>query len=244
MMIRLEKVTKLYGSTTAVNAVNTFFEKSQTTVIIGPSGCGKSTILKLITGLIKADKGEIKINNQNLAEVDLRNFRKSIGYVIQEGGLFDHLSIEDNLKLAPHNFGESSQKINERIEYLTGLTKLDKKQLVKYPAQLSGGQRQRVSLMRALMLDPEILLLDEPLGALDPLIRFELQSDLKEIFSELKKTVVMVTHDLSEAVYFADRIILMKDGKIVQSGAPNRLLKNPSSEFVKKFITAQRSYVE
>ncbi|MGD8779479.1 MAG: ABC transporter ATP-binding protein [Ignavibacteria bacterium] len=243
-MIRLEKVTKLYGSTTAVNAVNTFFEKSQTTVIIGPSGCGKSTILKLITGLIKADKGEIKINNQNLAEVDLRNFRKSIGYVIQEGGLFDHLSIEDNLKLAPHNFGESSQKINERIEYLTGLTKLDKKQLVKYPAQLSGGQRQRVSLMRALMLDPEILLLDEPLGALDPLIRFELQSDLKEIFSELKKTVVMVTHDLSEAVYFADRIILMKDGKIVQSGAPNRLLKNPSSEFVKKFITAQRSYVE
>ncbi len=243
-MISFEEVTKLYGDSAAVKNISTIFNESQTTVIIGPSGCGKSTILKLITCLIKAQRGSIKIRNENLNEIDLRDFRRSIGYVIQEGGLFDHLSIEDNLKLASRNFGIPSQRINQRIEFLSDLTKIAKQQLVQYPTQLSGGQRQRVSLMRALMLDPEMLLLDEPLGALDPLIRFELQTDLKDIFTELNKTVIMVTHDLSEAVYFADKIILMKNGEIIQSGSPDELLHNPSNEFVKKFITAQRSHVE
>ncbi len=243
-MIQLEEVTKNYSGKSAVKNINAVFEKSQTTVLIGPSGCGKSTILKLITCLVNADSGTIKIDGENLITINLRDFRRSIGYVIQEGGLFDHLSIEDNLKLASQNFYINEETINDRIEQLLALTKIENGQLQKFPSQLSGGQRQRISLMRALMLDPEILLLDEPLGALDPLIRFELQTDLKEIFTELNKTVVMVTHDLSEAVYFADKIILMKDGEIVQSGSPEELLKNPTNRFVQKFITAQRSHVE
>jgi osmoprotectant transport system ATP-binding protein len=166
--------------------------------------------------------------------------RKKFGYVIQEGGLFPHLTGKGNASLMAEYLGWEKVKIKNRIEELTDLMKLSPEILDKYPSQLSGGQKQRVSIMRALMTDPEILLLDEPLGALDPLIRYDLQTDLKEIFVSLKKTVVMVTHDMGEASFFGDRIVLMKNGSVIQVGNAEDFIKNPAEPFVTKFVNAQR----
>ena len=165
-----------------------------------------------------------------------------MGYVIQDGGLFPHLTAEKNVSLLADYIGWTKDKIDERIKELSVLTKFPVNGLERYPAELSGGQKQRVSLMRALMLDPKILLLDEPLGALDPLIRYELQDDLKKIFQKLKKTVILVTHDLTEAGFFGDKIVLMMDGKIIQTGTIEELIKKPANDFVTKFITAQRAF--
>jgi len=167
-----------------------------------------------------------------------------MGYVIQEGGLFPNLSAEGNVFLMARYLGWDKDRIEERIDELCELTKFPKDALNRYPIQISGGQRQRLSLMRALMLDPNILLLDEPLGALDPLIRSELQQDLKEIFSTLGKTVVMVTHDMGEAAFFGDKIVLIKDGQIIQEGNISDLIKTPSNPFVTTFINAQRNHLE
>lgn len=166
-----------------------------------------------------------------------------MGYVIQDGGLFPHLTALENITLMAKYLKWDDVKINERVKYLSELTHYPEQFLGKYPIELSGGQAQRVSIMRALMLDPDILLLDEPLGSLDPLIRFELQKDLKNIFSELKKNVVLVTHDLNEAVYFADKIVLIKDGQTEQEDEPGKLFANPKTSFVEEFINAQRSHI-
>jgi osmoprotectant transport system ATP-binding protein len=243
-MIKLSNVSKSYNG---IKALRNFFlelEKGKITVLIGPSGCGKSTIIRILTGLIKPDSGEVTVNNIQLNNLSIIEIRKSIGYVIQDGGLFPHLTARDNISLMPKYYNWGKIKITERIKDLSELTNFPKEALERYPVQLSGGQKQRIALMRALITDPDILLLDEPLGALDPLIRFELQTELKEIFIKLNKTVLMVTHDLAEAMFFGDQIILMKDGEIVQSGEPDAILNNPQNEFVKKFINAQRLKLE
>jgi osmoprotectant transport system ATP-binding protein len=243
MAITLENISKSFNSTIAVANFTYTFRKSNTTVLIGPSGCGKSTLIRLIVGLVVPEKGNIKIDNSYLTNANLSETRKRIGYVIQEGGLFPHLTAKENVSLMANYIGWDSEKILARIKQLAELTKFPPDGLDRYPAELSGGQKQRISLMRALMLDPEFLLLDEPLGALDPLIRYDLQEDLKKIFESLEKTVILVTHDLHEAVFFSDEIILMNDSRIVQAGKIDEFIDSPSEPFVTKFITAQRSAI-
>ncbi len=243
-MIKLEKVSKEFGSTTALYQTTLEFLPQSTTVIIGPSGCGKSTILRLIIGLIKPDGGVVYVEGEVLDEDNLNSLRHKMGYVIQEGGLFPHLTAKENVLLMAKYLGNGRTEIEDRMVELCKLTKFPVDALDRYPVQISGGQRQRVSLMRALMLNPDILLLDEPLGALDPLVRFELQNDLREIFQRLGKTVIMVTHDIGEAGFFGDKIVLLKDGQIVQLGNITDLVNNPSDPFVTSFINAQRARLE
>jgi len=240
-MIHIKQITKIFGAETALAQFSLHIQAGTLTVLIGPSGCGKSTLLKLLMGLDAADSGDIQWNSPMNAVSSKLERRRKIGYVIQEGGLFPHLSAKKNVTLAARFLGWDPKKINSRIIELCDLVQLDISFLEKYPVQLSGGQRQRISLMRALMLDPEILMLDEPLGALDPLVRADLQNDLKEIFQRLKKTVILVTHDMGEAAYFADNIVLMRHGHIIQKGSVRELIDRPADPFVSQFINAQRN---
>ncbi len=244
MSIFLKNISRSFNSTDALKKVSLQIETGKITVLIGPSGCGKSTLIRLITGLLVPDSGEVFYDNEKLEQTNLRDIRLRIGYVIQEGGLFPHLTAKGNVALLAEHIGWKEDRIKNRVQELTELTKFPSEGLNKFPAELSGGQRQRVGIMRALMLNPEYLLLDEPLGALDPLIRYDLQTDLKEIFRTLNKTVLLVTHDLSEAVYFADKIVLMREGIIVQEGNFDDMKTNPADSFVTSFIKAQRSSIE
>ena len=239
-MFDLLGVSKSYDSVAAVGPLDLHIEPGETTVLIGPSGCGKSTLLRLMTGLVVPDSGKVRFRGRLLGADNLLQSRRSMGYVIQEGGLFAHLTAGRNVTLMARFLREPEELIERRLSELSELARLPVAMLGRYPIELSGGQRQRVSLMRALMLDPDVLLLDEPLAALDPMVRFELQTDLKNIFATLKKTVVMVTHDMAEATFFGDVIVLMRQGKIVQRGTPEELVRSPSDPFVGQFINAQR----
>ena len=202
-MIELRNVSKSFGGVPAVEPLTLGFPRGRTTVLIGTSGCGKSTTLRLIVGLIRPDTGTVHVEQEAMKPQNVRALRRRMGYVIQDGGLFPHLTARQNVTLMARSSGWSKNRIEERVHALSDLCHVPVARLESYPAQLSGGQRQRISLMRALMLDPDILLLDEPLAALDPMIRSELQHELKTIFKSLEKTVVLVTHDLNEAAYFA-----------------------------------------
>lgn len=239
-MIRLENVSKSFQGESVIRSINFVIDEGETTILIGPSGCGKSTLLKLMIGLIIPDNGEIQCFGDTLSKTNIFLIRQRIGYVIQHGGLFPNLTARDNVIIMARQNKWSDSKIQNRLSELKRLTSFEDRLLNHFPAQLSGGQQQRVALMRALMLDPEILLLDEPLGALDPMIRYELQVDLQKIFRELGKTTVMVTHDLSEAAYFSDNVILIRNGKIVQQGTIQNMIDKPADSFVTRFIKAQR----
>jgi osmoprotectant transport system ATP-binding protein len=208
-------------------------------VLLGTSGSGKSTLLRLLTGLIEPTSGEVRLWGDLVSPRSLAALRRRLGYVIQDGGLFPHLTAADNVALAARYFGWSEPRVRARLEELRALTHLPTDALTRFPAQLSGGQRQRVGLMRALMMGPELLLLDEPLGALDPLIRADLRADLREIFRRLGNTVVLVTHDLAEAAFFADRVVLLRDGSVVQQGTMADLIERPADPFVTRFVGAQ-----
>jgi osmoprotectant transport system ATP-binding protein len=240
-LIRLADVSKHYGDATALHPTNLSIERGKTTVLIGPSGCGKSTLLRLIIGLIEPDSGSIEFDGATLTADNIAALRRRIGYVIQEGGLFPHLSARANVVLMARHVGKSQEEMHGRLSELCELARFSDRLLPRYPVELSGGQRQRVSLMRALMLSPQLLLLDEPLGALDPLVRAALQKDLKEIFARLQQTVLFVTHDLAEAIYFGDEIVLMNEGRIVQKGSVTDLREKPAEPFVLEFINAQRA---
>ncbi len=240
-MLTLDGVTKRYDGTVAVDGVTLRAAPGATTVLIGPSGCGKSTLLRLMIGLVRPDAGTVRFDDAPLgAGSALRATRHRMGYVIQEGGLFPHLTARANAALLARHLGWDDARLAARLDELAGLVQLPTDRLDQYPSELSGGQRQRVSLMRALMLDPDVLLLDEPLGALDPMIRADLQRDLRGIFRRLGKTVVLVTHDMAEAAYFADGIVLLRDGAVVQTGTPADLVERPAEPFVEAFIQAQR----
>ena len=243
-IIELDNVSKAFGRTKAVQRIDLTVRPGRTTVLIGPSGCGKSTLLRLIIGLIQPDAGTVRFKGTVLRPENVLTLRHQMGYVIQEGGLFPHLTARGNLSLMAKYLGWGNDRIGVRLSELTDLTHFPTEGLDRYPAQLSGGQRQRVSLMRALMLDPDVLLMDEPLAALDPMIRAGLQSDLREIFQTLGKTVVMVTHDIGEAGFFSDEILLLRDGQIVQQGALEAMVKAPADAFVTRFVNAQRSPLE
>lgn len=214
------------------------------TAIVGPSGSGKSTLLKLAIGLLWPTRGRVRIDGETLTADNVLTLRHRVGYVIQTGGLFPHLSARDNVALMARHLKRSASEIDARVNALAELVQLDRTLLERKPLALSGGQRQRVSLMRALMLDPPLLLLDEPLGALDPMVRYELQNDLRRLFAPLDKTVVLVTHDLAEADFFADRIVLLREGRIVQQGSFDDLVRAPAEPFVTDFLRAQRTLHE
>ncbi len=240
-MLKLEGVSKSYGGARAAGPLSIEVKPGRTSVLIGRSGCGKSTLLRLMIGLVPPDSGEVFLDGERLVPSNILALRLRLGYVIQDGGLFPHLTARDNVTLMARHLKWPGERIEGRLEELASLTRFPRGGLDRFPAQLSGGQRQRVSLMRALMLDPEVLLLDEPLGALDPMIRHELQDDLRKIFRQLNKTVVMVTHDIGEAGFFGDDIFLMKEGLIHQQGSLEDLLRRPADDFVTRFINAQRS---
>src|SRR6266404_3545787 len=240
-LAKLEDVSKRYGDAIALYPTNLSVESGETTVLIGPSGCGKSTLLRLIIRLIEPDSGRIDFGGEPINLDNINALRRRIGYVIQEGGLFPHLTARANVLLMARHIGKSQEETHNRLLELSELTRFSEKLLPRYPVELSGGQRQRVSLMRALMLSPELLLLDEPLGALDPLVRASLQKDLKEIFARLRQTALLVTHDLAEAAYFGDEIVLMNEGRVVQQGSITDLRERPANPFVSEFINAQRS---
>lgn len=238
-MFSLRNVEKRFGDLTAVAGVDLEVPGGGTLALIGASGCGKSTVLRLMLGLEVPDRGEVLFDGNPVGEDNVESIRQQVGYVIQEGGLFPHLNTDDNIGLLARHQGWTPLRRRERVEELCALTHFPESGLERRPAQLSGGQRQRVALMRALMLDPQVILMDEPLGALDPLIRFDLQNELLEIFSRLQKTVVLVTHDLNEADFLADELVLMRDGAIEQRGDLDALRSAPASDFVALFLRAQ-----
>lgn len=239
-MIELLNVSKSFGGQMVLHPTTLTIARGQTTVLIGPSGSGKSTLLRIMIGLIEPDRGDVRLNGIRFSAENAMELRRRMGYVIQDGGLFPHLSARDNVALMAGYLGWERSRIAGRVEELTVLTRLPPESLDRFPSQLSGGQRQRLGIMRALMLDPDILLLDEPMGALDPLVRYDLQEDLRGIFQTLGKTVVLVTHDISEAGFFGDTVLLLGDGRIVQQGTLRDLINSPADEFVTRFIRSQR----
>jgi osmoprotectant transport system ATP-binding protein len=240
-MIELRDVSRSYGSEEVVAPLTWKVEQGKTYVLLGPSGCGKSTILRMMIGLVPPSTGEIWFRGQPVKAGHWRCIRERMGYVIQDGGLFPHLTARSNVLLMAHQLRWPKARQEDRLMELAELTHFPKDALRRYPAQLSGGQKQRLAIMRALLLDPDVILLDEPLGALDPVIRFDLQSELRQIFQSLNKTVVLVTHDVGEARFFADQVTLLRRGKVVQQGSFQDLLDAPADAYVTKFLTAQRS---
>lgn len=239
-MFALKSVSKSFGPVQVLKPTTVEFRAGESTVLIGPSGCGKSTLLRLLVGLIDADGGTIQFEGTPITKSNIMPMRQRMGYVIQDGGLFPHLTARQNVSLLASHLGWEQKRMDQRVEELADLTRLPRLALDRYPAQMSGGQRQRVGIMRALMMDPSVLLLDEPMGALDPLVRFDLQEDLRKIFRTLAKTAIMVTHDMGEAAFFGDRVMMFGEGEIVQEGRLEDLIRHPSNEYVSRFINAQR----
>ena len=241
MSIRVTNVSRTYGANRALGPITLEIPDRRVVAVIGPSGCGKSTLLRLLVGLIAPDQGTIEVGGTRLESGSARAIRLRTGYVIQEGGLFPHLSAFDNAALVARDVGWDEARVRARVEELAALCHLAPDLLGRYPAELSGGQRQRVGLLRALVLDPEVLLLDEPLGALDPMIRARLQQELRDLFRTLEKTVLLVTHDLAEAAFLADEIVLLEAGRLVQRGTLQELAARPATPFVTEFLNAQKS---
>jgi len=239
-----EGVSKHFGDLVALQDIDLDVPVGRTLALIGESGSGKSTALRLMIGLEAPDAGRILYGGEPVSADRIESIRRRVGYVIQEGGLFPHLTARGNATLLARHLGWTDERCNARVDVLCELTRLDATMLDRFPGELSGGQRQRVALMRALMLDPEVVLLDEPLGALDPIIRYELQDELCEIFSRLAKTVVLVTHDLAEAAHLAHELVLLHHGRIVQRGAFERLRDAPADAYAARFVAARRDLPE
>lgn len=240
-MLKFEHVSKIYkGGKRAVDDLNLEFESGRFIVFIGPSGCGKTTTMKMINRLIEPTEGTIYINGKNIKNTDPVKLRREIGYVIQQIGLFPHMTIQQNISLVPRLLKWPEEKQRERAKELLQLVDMPEEFLDRYPHELSGGQQQRIGVLRALAADQPLILMDEPFGALDPITRDSLQDELKKLQKELGKTIVFVTHDMDEAIKLADQIVIMRDGKLVQTGTPDEILREPANEFVETFIGKER----
>ena len=239
-LVELRAATKRHGRDAEIGPITLAIRPGETVALIGPSGAGKSTILKLLLGLIAPDEGEVLLDGAPLDARDA-SARRRFGYVVQGGGLFPHLTAAGNIGLVPRFLGWPPERLRARVERLSALARFPEPALSRFPSELSSGQAQRVGLMRALALDPDVLLLDEPLGALDPVTRAELQNDLRTAFADLAKAVVLVTHDLAEAAFLAHRLVLLRDGRIVQEGTLEDLAVRPADAFVARFVHAQRT---
>lgn len=236
-MISLDGVSKNYGEFIAVNNINLTVKDAEFLVILGPSGSGKSTLLRLINKMIERDGGEISVNGQNVDDFKVEDLRKSIGYVIQSIGLFPHMNVKTNIATVPKLLKWDDERIDQRVDEmlrLVGLKPEDYKD--KRPSELSGGEAQRIGVARAMASNPDILLMDEPFGAVDPINRLRLQKEFRKIQRKLKKTVVFVTHDIDEALLLADRICIINQGEIVQVDSPEKIVANPKNDFVKNFF--------
>lgn len=240
-MIQFRGVTKEFKGNVVLSDISMDINDGELTVLIGPSGCGKTTTLKMINRLIPTSKGEIFIDEKNIEEMDKVQLRRNMGYVIQQGGLFPHMTIRQNIEIIERLEKKDPEKIVENTKTLMKMVDLDPDQFLdRYPTELSGGQRQRIGVIRALANDPEIILLDEPFSALDPVTRSSLQDELIELQSKVGKTMVFVTHDMDEAIKIADRICIMKGGHILQFDTPEMILKQPADEFVANFVGTNR----
>ena len=241
-MIRFDKISKVFNDgTEALKDVSLTIPAEQLVVIIGPSGCGKTTLMKMINRLEIPTSGEVYVDGGAVSSIDPVELRKTIGYVIQRIGLFPHMTIEKNASLVPKLKGWPKEKTSERIRELMWMVGLEPKQfLSKYPLELSGGQQQRIGVVRALAGNPNIILMDEPFSALDPISRDQLQVEMKNLQEKIKKTIVFVTHDMDEALKIADTIIVMKSGRVEQICTPTELIENPINDFVKNFIGIER----
>lgn len=242
-MITFDNVSKQYDNDQiAVKALNVKIKKGEFFVIIGPSGCGKTTLLKMINRLIPLTAGTIWINDKRISDYNIHELRWSIGYVLQQIALFPHMTIEENIAIVPELKKWSKTKIHQRVDELLALVGLEPaKYRQRKPKELSGGEQQRVGVVRALAADPEIILMDEPFSALDPISRTKLQDDLLEMQRTIQKTIVFVSHDMQEALKLGDRLCIMKDGEIVQIGTPQQLLQNPVNDFVQQFIGGKQT---
>ena len=242
-MISLQGVTRSYEGRRVLGPLTLDVPARRTLALVGPSGCGKSTLLRLVVGLLAPDQGAIEVDGTRVTPETRDRLRLGMGYVIQEGALFPHLTAAGNVALLARDQRWSESAIAQRIDELARLAHFPQDLLARYPEQLSGGQKQRVALMRALVLDPSVLLFDEPLGALDPMIRAKLQDELAQLFKTLEKTVLFVTHDLAEAAFLADEVVLMREGRVVQRGTAMDLVERPAEPFVTEFVRAQRTGV-
>ena len=240
-MLELQNISKTFEDRSVLADVNLSVPKGATHALIGSSGSGKTTLLRITLGLIPFDQGYVKINDQALLSFTQVEWADRIGYVPQDGGLFPHISGKNNVALIAKVRGWTRARIDARVEELRRVVDLDAEILERFPREMSGGQKQRVAIMRAAMMDPAVMLLDEPMAALDPLIRRTLQRELKSIFQRLGKTVLLVTHDLGEAVYLAEQITMLHEGRVVQTGSFRDLLLSPANAFVSQFINAQRT---
>jgi osmoprotectant transport system ATP-binding protein len=239
--VQFQQVSKMYGKTQIVKAIDLFVAPGRLVTLIGPSGCGKTTTLKMINRLIEPSSGKILVEGQDISEANPVELRRHIGYVIQQIGLFPHMTIEENIGLVPRLKGTSKTDLARKTEELLDLIGLDPSQYRhRYPRELSGGQQQRIGVARALASDPSIILMDEPFSALDPISREQLQDELLKLQATLHKTIVFVTHDMDEALKIADEIVLMKSGDLVQIASPEHLLRHPANDFVREFVGEKR----
>jgi osmoprotectant transport system ATP-binding protein len=239
-VLALENVSRGFGGRTAVRPVSLEVPRGKTTILLGESGSGKSTLLRLMAGLLPPDTGRVLFEGEAMTPERAPVLRRRMGFGLQSGGLFPHLTAADNVTLLARALGWPRPRREQRMEQLRGLVRLDENVLTRWPAQLSGGQRQRVSLMRSLMLEPSVLLLDEPLGALDPVTRGELQNELLRVFHAVDTTVVLVTHDLQEAALLGDVVALLRDGAVLQIGTLDELGAHPADPFVARFLAGWR----
>ena len=243
-MIRLENVSKTFPGAPrpAVDRLDLDVPDGTTCVLIGPSGCGKTTTMRIVNRLIEPSTGRIVVEGQDVTHVDAVELRRRIGYVIQQVGLFPHMTIAQNVATVPQLLGWPAPRIAQRVEEMLALVGLEPAQFLdRYPRHLSGGQRQRVGVARALAADPPVMLMDEPFGAVDPIVRAGLQAELLGILRRLAKTVIFVTHDIDEAIRMGDLVAIMKDGRLVQCASPEALLSAPKDSFVADFVGADRA---
>ncbi len=239
-MIKIKNAVKKYGEFTAVNNLSLTVNKGEFLVILGPSGCGKSTLLRLINKMTKRTSGQIQVEGDNIDDLKDEDLRKTIGYVIQSIGLFPHMNVKKNISTVPQLLKWEEKRIDKRVDEMLVLVGLEPQNYkFKKPSQLSGGEAQRVGVARALASDPDILLMDEPFGAVDPISRLRLQKEFRQIQRRLKKTVVFVTHDTDEALLLADRICIMNQGQVVQIDTPEHIVLHPKDDFVKSFFKGE-----
>lgn len=240
-MIEFKKIRKDFKNKTILKDITFKINKGELVAIIGASGCGKTTTLKMINRLINPSSGQILINGEDIASKDVIKLRRNIGYVIQQTGLFPHMTIKENIEIIPRVERMNKKSIEKRTYELMDMIGLNRKEFLdRYPTELSGGQQQRVGVARAFARNPEIILMDEPFSALDPITRVQLQEELIDLQSRLKRTIVFVTHDMDEAIKIADKICIMSQGEIIQYDTPENILKNPKNDFVSEFIGRNR----